>query len=109
MNIAIIPTAYRTIFFHAVAARLEGNGHRVFWLSPNGRWARWLYRNGVRAEQVLEITRDGDAWAGVGEPTSDELTRLGRLEASARLTINDIILMDPLLRRRPRARALRYL
>ena len=109
MNIAIIPTAYRTIFFHALGRRLERLGHRVFWLSPNRRWARWLYRQGVARERLLEATSEGEAWTGNAEPSADELARLRRLEAAARLTMNDIILMDPLLVRRPRDRALKYL
>jgi hypothetical protein len=109
MNVAIIPTAYRTIFFHALATRLENLGHQAFWLSPNARWARWLYRNGVPTDRVLDLTRNGEAWKAGSEPSADDLSRLASLEANARLAMNDIMLMDPLLIRRPRQRALRYL
>jgi hypothetical protein len=109
VNLAIIPTAYRTIFFHALARRLELHGHRVTWLSPNGRWARWLYQQGVARERVLEATREGEAWGRGAAPSREELARLRELEAAAQLTMNDIIMMDPLLMRRPRERALKYL
>jgi hypothetical protein len=109
VNIAIIPTAYRTIFFHALARRLELHGHRVYWLSPNGRWARWLYQEGVARERVLEATSEGGSWGREAAPSHEELARLRELETAARLTMNDIIMMDPLLMRRSRGRALKYL
>ena len=109
MNIAIIPTAYRTIFFHAVACRLELNGHRVFWLSPNGRWACWLYRQGVPKERVLVVTSQDEMAARAAQPSADEISSLQKLEASASLTINNILVMDSLLGAVPRGRALKYL
>ena len=109
MNVAIIPTAYRTVFFHAIAHRLEAGGHSIFWLSPNERWARWLLKQGVSRGAVLAATSEGADWANGAAPSPGEIRRLSELEGAARLTINDIILMDPLLVRRPRARALKYL
>ena len=109
MRLAMIPSAYRTVFFLGVARRLEAEGHEVFWLSPNGRWARWLRREGVAEEKVFELTCHAPEWTGgAGLPEPDQTT-LSRLEDRGALTARNIVLMDPLLRLRDTGGALRYL
>jgi hypothetical protein len=88
---------------------LEQAGHQVFWLSPNTRWARWLLKQGVPDERVLDLSRHGTEWSDGTPPTDQDLARLRSLEAKGTLRINDIIMMDPLLVRRPRDHALKYL
>jgi hypothetical protein len=109
MRIAFIPSAYRTLFFREVGARLERAGHEVFWLSPNRRWARWLEQRGTPGERIFDITRWGEEWT---ERAADEVVegeRIAELEARGTLALNNIILMDPLLLRRSRSYALSYL
>jgi hypothetical protein len=110
MRLAFITSAYRTIFDHAVALRLEDAGHEVYWLSPNNRWARWLLQQGVPPERILDITARGAEWGGkgteVGEEDRDELRAL---ERASGWNVYDLILMDDLLSRRSTSHALRYL
>ena len=108
MRIAFIPTAYRTPFFHGVAERLAARGHEPFWLSPNRRWARWLRRAGTASDRVFDLTSWAPEWSE-RTATSDDLAELSRLETSGDLGLLNLILMNPLLRRRPTPRALRYL
>jgi len=109
MHVAMIPTAYRTPFFHAVAERLAAAGHEVCWLSPNRRWARWLERQGTPAERILDVSRRGAEWRGDPRPSEEERRTLHDLETAGGLPFHHLILMDPLLRRRPGEYALKYL
>lgn len=109
MRLAMIPSAYRTPFFRAVGRRAEMAGHEVFWISPNSRWARWLVRDGVPVSRILDVSRYGNQWSGSSPAKSADIERLQVLESGGSLRINDILMMDPLLVRRPRDHALRYL
>lgn len=109
MRLAFIPSAYRTIFFHALSGRLEEAGHEVFWLSPNRRWAQWLCGHGVASDRILDITTYGPQWQHSPEPTADDRTLLGSLEQANGWSIYDLIIMDDLLRRRSCGYAVRYL
>ncbi|HUO87267.1 MAG TPA: hypothetical protein VM617_07735 [Thermoanaerobaculia bacterium] len=79
------------------------------WLSPNRRWARWLAGRGVPAERILEVTRWADEWRGGGGPDEAMRRRLLAVEAASGRSVRNVLLMDPLLRRRPEGDALRYL
>ncbi len=109
MNVAFIPTAYRTPIFHGIAERLGRNGHQVFWLSPNRRWAVWLVERGVPADRILDVTIAGPQWVENPQPTPQDLDRLEALEQAGTLKVRDIVSMDPLLRRRQTDYAVRYL
>ncbi len=109
MRLAFIPSAYRTIFFHSLAQRLDEAGHEVFWLSPNRRWAKWLYGHGVAMDRVLDITAYGPEWQRSPEPSADDRALLRALEQANGWSIYDLILMDELLRRRSSDYAVKYL
>ena len=96
MRIAFIPSAYRTVFFREVGERLEADGHQVYWLSPNRRWARWLHGQGTPSERILDITQWGTSWSRP-EDRALESGLVDELEARGTLTLNNIILMDPFL------------
>lgn len=108
MRVAFIPSAYRTVFHHALGERLGADGHEVYWLSPNRRWAQWLVRRGVSEARILDITRWASDWRDGENPTPEQLRRLREVDAAGALRIRDIILMDPLLGR-PGRHALKYL
>ncbi|MEN8375016.1 MAG: hypothetical protein ABFS34_06150 [Gemmatimonadota bacterium] len=109
MNVAFLPSAYRTIFFGGVAERLEVSGHKVFWISPNLRWARWLRQSGVQPDRILDLAHYGPEWSRQSDSVDAEVILAG-LERDGRLTANDILLMDKFLHgRRDRSYALRYL
>jgi hypothetical protein len=109
MRLAFILSAYRTIFFHAVSQRLEQAGHEIYWLSPNRRWARWLYDHGVAPERVFDLTVHGAEWRKTTAATDADRAELLGLERASGYTAHDIILMDDLLKRRRTSNALRYL
>ncbi|HSM37517.1 MAG TPA: hypothetical protein VK837_14030 [Longimicrobiales bacterium] len=109
MRVAFISSAYRTVFFHGLEADLRALGHEVLWICPGERWAAWLSRQGVAESRILSIAAHGTSWGSGTGPTADDLSRLARLEREGSLSINDLLEMDTLLkRRRRRAYSLRY-
>jgi hypothetical protein len=109
MRLAFIPSAYRTIFAHALAGELEKAGHDIYWVSPNRRWANWLRKRDIRGERILDITDFGPEWRHNPEPTPQDIIELRGLEQTSGWSIYDLILMDDLLSRRPTPYAVRYL
>jgi hypothetical protein len=108
VKIAFITNHEKTIFYHGVATRLEARGHQVVWIAPSTVWAAWLRDHGVADTAVLDLAKFGDEWTG-REATTADRARLAAIEARAHLRINDVILMDRLLRIRPYETMLAYL
>jgi hypothetical protein len=108
VNLAFVTNYEKTIYFHGIATRLEAAGHAVSWISPSGHWARWLRGQGVGAERILDLAARGGEWQR-GEVGADTRARLAALEEAAGLRLNDVILMDRLLRDRPTDVAFAYL
>ena len=106
MNIAFLVSYLRTVQFHAVATRLERQGHRVSWISPSRHWRRWLQGQGVPAERIYDLTAHASAWKDPAAPRVD-LAELAPLEGP--ISLRDLVLMDRLLRRRPPHEAVSYL
>lgn len=109
MHVAFIITAYRTIYYHALAGHLQGAGHGVFWLSPNRRWARWLIDHGVAPDRVFDATVHAPEWASGEDLSAAEREALVELERASGLSLFNLIQMDHLILRRPTARAVKYL
>ncbi len=108
MNVAFIPNYEKTIFFHKIGRQLEAARHRVFWISPSHHWASWVVANGSPPAQVLDLTSHAPEWLR-GAPSARDRQELAALEAGSGLRINDVILMDRILRDRPDDRARHYL
>ena len=89
-----------------VARLLEKQGFEVHWISFRGYERAWLADNGVAPERIAD-TLSG---LGAGRFTGPELQQhLLRLENGAPPYVNDIILMDRLLKRRSDEFARMYL
>jgi hypothetical protein len=89
-----------------VAQRLEQRGYTVSWISFRGFEHKWLRKNGVRSERIL------DTFSGVREGMYSDTEvdeRLARLENGTPPFINDVILMDRLVKRKPDGFARAYL
>jgi hypothetical protein len=109
MRIAFIISAYRTIFFSKLAPLLEREGHEVYWISPNRRWADYLRAQGIPEERIFDATAHGPEWRRAPAPTPDDRALLAQCEKKSGWMLYDLIQMDELLRRRPTPYALRYL
>lgn len=104
MNIAILVSYLRTIQFHAIAERLERDGHRVFWLSPSRHWRHWLLERGVAAQRIYDLSEHAVEWE---KPGDVDLSALASFEGQ--LSLRDVVLMDRVLRHRPPDVAAAYL
>jgi hypothetical protein len=109
MRIAFIANHHMTAFFHAVAIQLEEHDYEVFWISPGRHWAAWLETRGVSTRKILDISRYGSEWSERTSAGDVDLQELNGLEAENNVTVNNMILMDRLLRNRPYDYACRYL
>lgn len=108
MRIAFIANYERTICFYQVAKRLEAEGNKVFWISPSRYWSNWLRKAGICSSSILDLTRYAHVWKN-RLATRKELEELASLEAISGIFINDLILMDRILRRRPKGHVSAYL
>ncbi len=98
-RIAFLANYEKTICFHGVATRLAALGHDVSWISPSRRWARWLVEQGAPPEADLDVSRWGPEWSR-GDLGEGGLALLAELEEKTGIAINDVILMDRVLRDR---------
>ena len=109
MNILFVANHHKTIFFKKIADELSKIGYRIYWLSPSTRWSQWLFDNGVTRNDMLTITDFSDEWKKERKLSDAEYLELAELEKINDLAMNDLILMDRLLKLKPYAYALRYL
>jgi hypothetical protein len=102
-NLALI--GYTSAYFLPFARHLEAEGFSVYWVHSLRSFTRYLLRNGVPAERILDLSdpRRFEWDAAVAD------RELSDVEAPDLPRSNDIILMDRHLRRRPYRFALAYL
>jgi len=108
VNVAFIANYEKTICLHGIATRLRADGHELSWISPSRHWARWLEAQGTPREAILDLSRWGEEW-NRGETSDVDRARLATIEDRSDLRVNDVILMDRLLRTRPYAIAFAHL
>lgn len=101
MNILFFTNHYKTLFFHALASRLEKKGHTICWISTSRIWSDWLIDHDVPHSHILDLTTYGPEWSAKKKLTESEEQALTSIEQAGGLTINNIILMDRLLRLKP--------
>ncbi|MCP4569370.1 MAG: UDP-N-acetyl glucosamine 2-epimerase [FCB group bacterium] len=105
MKIAFFTNHGKTEFYQAVASRMEKSDYEIYWISTSRTWTRWLIAEGVVPSRLLDLTSFGPEWAAKEKLSAAEETDLAELEKSGGLTINNIIMMDRLLSRKPYAYA----
>lgn len=98
MNLAFVVSHNRTILFHAVARKLERDGHSVFWISPSPIWSQWLIKEGVSRKKILETLFKPYGMRG------DCFEEFSRFEVN--LTARAIFLSDRIMRRRSQDEAI---
>lgn len=91
-----------------VARALERAGYAVHWISFRGYERDWLIRHGVPRRQILDTLAGFDA-CRFAENEFVLSRRLARLENGAPPYVNDIILMDRMLKRKKAAFAYAYI
>lgn len=91
---------YASRHFLRFASELESSGFTVYWINKQRSDSAWLLDNGVSKNYVFD---------GYGIAEQADIAALRDLETEGAPRINDIILMDRVLRRVPYGLALRYL
>ena len=100
--VAFITNQIKTHFFAAIAARLSNAGVRVLWIATSARWADVARREaGASPEDILDLSEAGSEWTKGRAPSRPRPEALGRIERAGGLSINDMIIMDRELNRRP--------
>lgn len=101
MRVLFVTNQRKTEFFERVARVLRSQGVQVFWISTGGRWTRFLRDAGWPASTILSLERFGAEWSSTFEPTADDWKRAARIEASAAISLKNILIMDRELNKRP--------
>jgi hypothetical protein len=107
MKVAFILNYERTKVFFALSKHLEAAGHEVFFISPGTHWARWLEKEGVATSRILDVAASGTEWERDGV-TPEEVEHLANLERASAIHVNDVIMMDRILRHAPADRVRAY-
>lgn len=110
MNVAFIVSHEKTRVFFKVSKQLEKNGVSVFWISPNYRWYKWLIKNNVANDKILDISEYGDEWELLFRKglSPTHLNKITELESCSIHKINNLILMDRNMSKKPYNYSLAY-
>ncbi len=102
----LVLIGYPAVYFVAFGRYLAECGFDVYWICGLASDARHLVRNGVHPSRVLDVNV---GFRGNGEPSSEERSRLSEIETLDGPMINDLIMMDRILRKKSSQFAYRYL
>jgi hypothetical protein len=103
MRIALI--GFTSEYFLPFARALEESGIQVFWVHSLKSFTRYLFANSIPASRILDLSDVLD-WQVFRD---SDMTELSELESAELPRINNIILMDRLLRRKSYSFAVSYL
>lgn len=105
-NIAFIVSSYKTPLFFKVSQALEKKHNiEAFWISPNKEWANYLLEQGVKSDNILDVSSHWD------KKTGSERGRaiLSKIEHSLPYSVSTIINIDRNLREKNTKYARNYL
>ena len=100
MRALFVTNQLKTAFYEAVASRMRAEGAQMFWVSVSNRWTRFLLDKGWPRASILSLPDFGAEWAGPFSPTPEDEARIARIEASAEVGLNNILIMDRGLNKR---------
>jgi hypothetical protein len=105
-NKKLVLVGYPAVYFLHFARAMERNGFEIFWICALRADARYLRAQGVNLAQVLDLTCGFDP----RQQTDYQIgQQLAAWESDCLPRVNDIILMDRLLRHKSPEFARRYL
>ena len=107
MRICFQAIFYKTVFFQALAARLEESGHDIYWISTSGKWVDWLIDRGVDQSRILLLQRRALCRSDAGQGQSAELVT--RIETEYGLPLKAVYYMDRVIRTWPWEKARAYM
>lgn len=94
MNALFVTNQLKTIFYDAVARRMEAEGARIHWVSVSRRWTRFLIEKGWPAERILSLPDFAPLWRAPPDWTPEEAATLARIDRGGEAPLNDILIMD---------------
>jgi len=93
MRIAFVSIFDITRLFFEIGRGLERDGHRVFWITTDRLWTRWLTGRGVGRDSILELVYKKTDF--LDRRTKKQILReLVASETKSELTANQVLLMD---------------
>jgi hypothetical protein len=111
-RIAFIVNFEKTIFFQAIANQMSVEGDiDFFWISGKPIWTKWLLKQGVTKDAILDITftRKISKKFKLNDEYNICRSEMLSIEKNIRISYSYIILMDRKLRDEPYEFALDYL
>lgn len=103
-HIALV--GYPAEYFIHFARSLEDVGFDVYWINALTADARFLSKQGIPERNVLNVNHNFDPLKFSTHECRDQLSKLESVDSP---TINDIILMDRILSKKPTDFSIRYL
>ncbi len=101
-NIVFVSLFGLTELYWEIAQQLQAENIRIFWITTNEFWTRFLVVNGVSRDNILQLIYDPSDF--LDEAASAVLRKeITRCESTSDLSINQVLLMDRFLGEKPRA------
>ena len=102
----IVLIGYPAVYFLPFAKRLEADGFTAYWICGLTSDARYLQSHGFGADRVLDVNA---GFCAFNRNSLEDRMKLAEIEPVDGPLINDLIIMDRILRKKPAEFAYRYL
>lgn len=100
-NLVFVSLFGLTELYHKIAIGMQSEDFRIFWITTNEYWTRYLVVNGVARDDILQLIYDASDF--LDYPARESIQHeIARCEAQCDLSINQILLMDRFLAEKPR-------
>jgi len=100
-NLVFVSLFGLTELYLKIAGRMRSENFRIFWITTNEYWTRYLVVNGVARDDILQLIYDASDF--LDHPARESIQHeIAACEAQSDLSINQILLMDRFLAEKPR-------
>lgn len=94
MNVVFVSNQLKTIFYEAVARRMERVGATIHWISVSRRWTRYLASRGWARDRILSLPDLAPLWRAPATWNPQETATLARIDRAGEAPLHDILVMD---------------
>lgn len=100
-NLVFVSLFGLTELYHKIAVRMQPEDFRIFWITTNEYWTRYLVVNGVARDDILQLIYDPSDF--LDHRARESIKReIAHCEDLGDLSVNQVLLMDRFLNEKPR-------
>jgi hypothetical protein len=84
----------KTEFYSPWARAMEAAGAEIFWVSTGERWTSYLMGQGWDRSRILDLSGLGSRWTTPFKPTTEQQSRIQRIDRGAEIGLKNALIMD---------------